>query len=48
MAAVPREFCGGVLAVMTASAVWSAVEGGRVGALIRGLLPAVALLLLLR
>ena len=48
MAAAPREFCGGVLAVMTASAVWSAVEGGRLGALIRGLLPAVALLLLLR
>ena len=48
MAAAPREFCGGVLAVMTASAVWSAVEGGRLGALIRGLLPAVSLLLLLR
>ena|GEM_PF-94955 len=48
MAAAPREFCGGVLAVMTASAVFSAVEGGRVGALIRGLLPAVSLLLLLR
>ena len=48
MAAAPREFCGGVLAVMTASAVFSAVEGGRIGPLIRGLLPAVALLLLLR
>ena len=48
MAAAPREFCGGVLAVMTALAVWSAVEGGRLGALIRGLLPAVSLLLLLR
>ena len=48
MAAAPREFCGGVLAVMTASAVFSAAEGGRTGPLIRGLLPAVALLLLLR
>ena len=48
MAAAPREFCGGVLAVMTASAVFSAVEGGRIGPLIRGLLPAVAPLLLLR
>ena len=48
MAAAPREFCGGVLAVMTASAVFSAAEGGRIGPLIRGLLQAVALLLLLR
>ena len=47
MAASPREFCGGVLAVMTAAAVFSAVEGGRLGALIRGILPAVSLLCLL-
>lgn len=47
MAASPREFCGGVLAVMTAAAVFSAAEGGRAGALIRGILPAFSLLLLL-
>ena len=47
MAAAPREFCGGVLAVMTAAAVFSAAEGGRLGVLIRGILPAVSLLFLL-